>query len=174
MKIQIKGPIPEKAHPNDIGWDLIASEPTIRGDFLELPTYFPNTGKLYSSIQYIEYNTQISVTPPEGYYCVVVPRSSISNKKLILANNFAVIDPEYTGSILLRYKFIYDLSDLIVFPDQGITKIYTRINPESIFQKGDKCAQLILMKYNECSWGRVENLVPTKRGEKGFGSSDTK
>ncbi len=171
MEIQIKGPIPEKAHPNDIGWDLIASEPTIRGDFLELPTYFPNTGKLYSVIQYIQYDTGISVAPPEEYWFSVVPRSSISQKNLVLINSPATIDQEYRGNILLRYKYLPDPADMVVFPDQGITKIYFRINPEKIYKNGEKLAQLILHKNINFKWQQVEVLNATERGTKSFGSS---
>jgi dUTPase len=101
---------------------------------------------------------------------VVVPRSSISNKQLILAN-FPIIDPDYTGQILLRYRFLPNPCDMVVFPDSGITRIYYRMPPEALFQKGEKLAQLILINYNDFQWETVTNLKATKRGSGGFGST---
>ena len=41
---------------------------------------------------YIEYETGVAISVPEGYVGLVYPRSSISKTGMILANNVAVID----------------------------------------------------------------------------------
>ena len=99
---------------------------------------------------YIEYDTGISVQPPEGYYIEAGPRSSCSNYGLILSNSVGIIDPDYRGTIKARFKWI-----------KGTAK----------YEVGDKIIQLILRRKYDFEFEQVDDLDETDRGDKGFGSS---
>ena len=75
--------MPSKAHPTDVGFDL-----TLVAEHKRMP----HGGA-------IMYDTGVRVTPPEGFYVEVVPRSSLSKTGWIMANSVGVIDPTYTGNI---------------------------------------------------------------------------
>ena len=140
MKLKVKkitpdATMPTKAHPTDVGWDLTATSEKVVNE------------KDYG---YIEYGTGLSVTPPLGYYAKIVPRSSISKTGLWLANSIGTIDPDYTGELVVRFKWI-----------PGTKK----------YKKGDRIAQLILEVKVEADLEEVEDLVETERGAGGFGST---
>lgn len=100
---------------------------------------------------YIEYGTGLSMVVPKGYAGLIFPRSSISNKGLILSNSVGVIDPDYRGEVRARFKHI-----------TGTTK----------YEVGDKIAQFILVKNPIVTFKEVDDLDATERGEGGFGSTD--
>ena len=77
-----KSVIPTKAYSNDIGFDI-----TIIDIFKVIS----------ESITIFE--TGIAISPPEGYYVEIVPRSSLSKSGYMLANSIGVIDPSYTGTL---------------------------------------------------------------------------
>lgn len=102
---------------------------------------------------YVEYRTYISLEIPTGYVGLIYPRSSISGTGLILANGVAVIDSDFRGEILLRFKYI----------------------PESkLYLHGDKIAQIVFHKTEQIEFEDVDTLSPTDRGTGGFGSTDNK
>lgn len=86
MKIQISTnkELPVKAHNDDACADLIATSVTFDG-------------------KYVEYGTDIKMLPPEGYFGIIFPRSSISNYDLVMANSSGIID-NYTGEWKIRFK----------------------------------------------------------------------
>jgi deoxycytidine triphosphate deaminase len=53
-------------------------------------------------VRYIE-----QVTPPAGYYALVVPHSSIAKHNVYFTNSVGVIDPTYTGSIKVVLSSTY-------------------------------------------------------------------
>ena len=55
--------------------------------------------------KYIEYGTGVAVAIPEGYVGLLFPRSSVSNKELLLANSVGIIDSNYRGEIKFRFKY---------------------------------------------------------------------
>jgi len=75
---------PTRAHPSDIGLDLVAI-----------------TKHKEVSADIILYDTGISVIPPTGFYVEIVPRSSISKTGWMLANSVGTIDPSYTGNLYI-------------------------------------------------------------------------
>lgn len=80
---------PEKAHPTDAGFDLVAtsvSEDHIRG--------------------IVSYGTGLAVEIPEGYAGLLFPRSSVYKVQLQLANSVGVIDSGYRGEIVFKYRVI--------------------------------------------------------------------
>jgi len=90
VKISDDAVVPSQANNRDVGLDLVA----INKDC-----------ELESGA--ILYGTGLIVTPGDGYYVEIVPRSSIVKTGWILANNIGIIDPDYTGELkiaLIRIK----------------------------------------------------------------------
>lgn len=101
------------------------------------------------------YDTGIQVAAPSGYYVELIPRSSLSKSGYMLANSVGVIDPEYTGTLLVALTRTLPTAPEITFPF--------------------KCVQMVLRKAIRFSFIEVpEEDMPkkTKRGEGGFGSTD--
>lgn len=98
------------------------------------------------------YDTGIAVKPPHGYYVEVMPRSSITKTGYMLTNSIGIIDPGYTGSIKIVLTKIDD-----TMPDLE--------TPFTI-------CQLILRKSYQIIPMKVASLEETKRGDKGFGSTN--
>lgn len=76
--------IPSKAHASDIGYDLVIID--------KIKDLTSNTAL---------YETGIKMIPPPGYYLEIHPRSSISKTGYMLANSTGIIDPGYTGNLLV-------------------------------------------------------------------------
>lgn len=127
----------------DAGWDLVASsDPNI--------IYSDDKNK---NILYIEYDTGVVIQPPNGFYTLVFPRSSISKYELSLANSVGVIDAGYRNSIKLRFRFVGK-----------------RFSKNSlIYKKGDKIGQLIFMPMFAFSAHQTDSLDESERGLAGFG-----
>jgi dUTP pyrophosphatase len=131
--------IPTRAHPTDAGLDLtVLGVIKILDDNVAL------------------FDTGIAVTPPDGYYTEVVLRSSASKLGISLANGTGIIDPAYTGSIMMAIRFHKTVS---LSPN-----IYEPIENTCIGQLLVK--PLILLEVEE-----VEELTTTVRGDGGFGST---
>tara|TARA_B100001093_G_scaffold520215_1_gene613701 strand:- start:6850 stop:7350 length:501 start_codon:yes stop_codon:yes gene_type:complete len=164
MEINIKSDFDSfkrPANPGDAGYDITAySEPQIEGK-----KYKPN---LYSEINYIEYDTGVSLSPTENQiFTLLYPRSSISKYNLSLANGVGVIDSGYINTIKVRFKYYPQPNDLSVIEN----KVYFKININKIYKKGDKIAQLIFTYHVHPQLNRVNELNNTTRGLAGFGST---
>lgn len=93
--------------------------------------------------------TGIAVQIPEGYYGKVEARSGLSFK-LEVETGAGVIDSDYRGQVKVKiYNFgAYHLD----------------------IKKGERIAQLIIMKYaSDLEAEEVDELDDTERGENGFG-----
>jgi len=97
--------------------------------------------------------TGISLRLPNGTYGRIAPRSGLAVKHGITVNA-GVIDQDYTGEIgeILVNLFNYDYH----------------------VQQGERIAQLIPEKVLDTQCQEVTRLEDTKRGTKGFGSTDTR
>jgi dUTP pyrophosphatase len=127
--------IPTRAHPSDIGYDLTA-----------ISMY----KKISDNITL--FDTGIRISPPEGYYVEILPRSSMSKTGYMLANSVGTIDPTYTGTLKIA----------LIKVDKELPEI------ELPFTR----CQLILRKAEYADMVQVESIEETLRGEGGFGSSD--
>lgn len=89
------------------------------------------------------------ITP--GYWFRIEARSGLGFKKGLQPHP-GVIDNPYRGSL-------------------GV-KLYNLSNDTQKIEKGQACAQFIVYKMiqSEVEW--IDEVVPSKRGSKGFGSSD--
>ncbi len=96
--------------------------------------------------------TGIHIQVPEGYEAQVRARSGLALKYGIgLLNGIGTIDSDYVGEIKV------------------ILINHSKENFE--VKNGDRIAQLVIAKYESVSWESVSELVPTQRGDGGFGST---
>lgn len=128
--------MPFKGTEHAAGYDITALEP---------PTYNSESG-------YLEYRTGVSLEIPTGYYGILVPRSSISKYHLIFCNAPAIIDSDYRGELLVRFR-------------KGAEHY------DTIYQQGDKICQLIIRECVPVEFIPVSDLNVTARGEGRFGST---
>ncbi len=135
MKIKVKkldsrAVIPSYAKEGDAGMDVVA----ISKEETE---------------KYIEYGTGLAFEIPEGYVCLVFPRSSLSKKDLILSNHVAVLDSGYRGELKLRFRRV----------------------GEEVYDVGDRIGQIMIVPYPRVEFEAVEKLSETSRKDGGFGST---
>ncbi len=171
--------LPQKAHDSDVGYDLVAAgEPEIVGVYDESGDEYG-----WERIDYIQYKTGVKINPfsyaanivtnpsiKKNIHSLIYPRSSISKYNLVLANSVGVIDPEYTGEILVRFKYVAQPEDLILNKNTG--RIFVDVKTNRIYKKGDKIAQLVPMKQlDDVKFTVVDKIGETKRGAGGFGST---
>lgn len=128
--------VPTKAYPSDIGYDL-------------------TTVSVFKRVSntVILFDTGIRVSPPDGYYLEIIPRSSLSSTGYMLANSVGIIDPSFLGTL-------------------KIALIKVDKEQEDIKLPFTKC-QLVLRKAEYAEMVQVYNkFEETARGDGGFGSSD--
>jgi dUTP pyrophosphatase len=99
---------------------------------------------------YLEYDTGIIYEIPEGYIGLLLPRSSITNKNMVLKNSIGLIDSGYRGSI--KFRFI-------------------QVGGVNIYDIGDKVGQILILPYPQIELEEVEELSDSERNIGGFGSS---
>ena len=98
-------------------------------------------------------STGVAIAIPEGFAGFVQPRSGLALKHGITClNTPGLIDSGYRG----------ELKVLLINTD-----------PNETFEvkKGERIAQLVIQKVEECNFQEVEELRDSERGETGFGSS---
>lgn len=138
MKLKLKkskeATVPFKGSLGAAGYDMVAISVKKKGWLF--PTITVNTG--------------VHLEIPNGYVGLIFPRSSVTKKKLLLGNSIGVIDPDYTGPIIFKFRGL------------PFSKKY---------KVGDRIGQLIVIKKNTLEFEEVEELDKTARGDKGFGST---
>ena len=129
--------LPRRAHDSDAGFDLMA---------MAVETLRPGV---------FAFDTGISLAISPGYYCEVVPRSSIIKTDFVMANSIGVIDPDYRGRIRVVLRWL----------GQG--------NGEEQAQAlvGARLAQLLVRRREPCTLLAVDSLDDTTRSHGGFGST---
>jgi dUTP pyrophosphatase len=180
MKIYVKKvdgvSLPQKGTEVAAGYDIVAtSEPKIVGE----PSVLPMT---YKRIDYIEYETNLFIAPSAfTFHTLIHPRSSVSKYNLVLANSIGLIDNDYRGMVICRFKYQWQPEDFVMeFAKGNFTDEYARptgvmsgkVNMEKIYKKGDKIAQLVVEQTVGVEWELVDDLAQTQRGAGGFGSTD--
>lgn len=167
-KLNVEAQKPLQAKTGDAAYDLVAIE----------------DGKIVIDdngfIQYIEYHTGIAIQPPIGYHTIIEARSSVSKKDLILANGIGLIDNEYRGEIIFRFKIlpkvVYVEKDEFVNATDSLMSydLAVPLSEMQFYKKGDKVGQIKIEKTIEMDFVEVEELSETDRGTGGFGSTDKK
>ena len=97
------------------------------------------------------YGTGIAIEIPHSYVGLLFPRSSVSKTNLRLTNAVGVIDSGYRGEIILK------------FDRKGFT--------DTLYNVGDRIGQLMILPLPSIHFFEVDDLSPTARDSKGFGSS---
>ena len=125
-------------------------------------------------------HTGLHVALPEGYEMQIRPRSNLTKTKLIIANTPGTVDSDYRGEILV----IFECIDCCLSEQIHLMQYYKNyINAGKTnelylpYGIGDRCAQLLIRRYEEIAWHEVENLEDlgeTKRGDGGHGSTGNK
>lgn len=135
MKIKLFKPdikVPKKAHLPDVGLDIF------------MPEQF--------SIAPLETKTLglgLGVAIPEGFAGIIVPRSSIADKGLVIQTS--IIDPDYTGEIHL---------------------IITNCSNQTMrIDKDQRVCSLVMMSVLNPYIEIVDELQSTTRGTAGLGST---
>lgn len=166
--------LPRQATEKSSGFDIIAAtDPMVEGTYHE--------DKLaYSNVVYIQYKTNLKMAIRSdatdkysviNYDVLAFPRSSVSKYNLILANSIGLIDQDYRGEVMLRFKYIWQPEDLSIIDG----KIYGNINYDKIYKKGNPIAQLKITQCENVEFMLVDEFNDiTNRGEGGFGHSDEK
>ena len=135
MNIKIKklngdAKVPHYANNGDAGMDIYAVSKEEKAKF-------------------IEYGTGLSFELPEDHMMLIFPRSSLSNKDLILANHVGILDSGYRGELKLRFKKVGD----------------------DVYDIGDKIGQIVVVPFPKVEFDEVDELSDTARGDGGFGST---
>lgn len=172
--------MPQYSHDGDAGLDLCATEDV---------TLMPQEWKMVGS--------GVSMAIPKGFAGLVVPRSGMGCKGLVLKNTLGIIDAPYRGEIkvpLLNnnpthvwvrdYEISDEMSDVMrnMMGDLANTMIkelserppYLKPNNEGTItvHKGDRVAQLLIVPVAMATLLQVDSLDETSRGEGGFGSTN--
>lgn len=100
-------------------------------------------------------DTGVAVEIPRGWFGLVVPRSSLGKRHLMIANTAGVIDSDYRGTIKMN---LYNYG----------SEMQTLENFERL------CQLVVLPHYSTHNFEIVDELEETIRGEGGFGSSGSK
>jgi len=168
--------LPKKGTDRATGFDVVVtSDPEIVGEQYDNGTY--------KRIDYIQYKTNLKLAVQKervfsnfgytdlDYDILAFPRSSVSKYNLVLANCIGLIDADYRGEVLIRFKYIWQPEDYRIRTDNLMEGI---VNSNKLYNKGDKICQLKVTKVEDVEFVLVNALDSTDRGEGGFGSTDVK
>lgn len=139
-KLSDKAVMPVRAHKDDAGVDLTATAIT---------TEINEVGQLI-----LVYHTDLAVEIPEGYVGFLMSRSGIFKKSLAQTNCVGVIDSNYRGELIVKFRSTTD-----VVP--------------SVYKERERFAQLVIVPYLQYDVEEAEELSDTERGTDGLGSTGT-
>lgn len=100
----------------------------------------------------VTYGLGFATQIAEGWRGVIVPRSNISKYPWVLANSVGIVDSDYRGEWMVKFK---STSGSLTPP----------------YRVGDRVAQVYFEKNVEVAFAEVDDLEQTGRGEGGFGST---
>ena len=179
MKIYVKkvegATLPERGSELAAGYDIVAtSDPKIVGQkYTPVGMESSEQGNLWNSVDYIEYETNLFIAPSAvTFHTLIHPRSSVSKYNLVLANSIGLVDNDYRGMVICRFKYIWQPEDWGVWVSESTRTFISKLNYNKIYKKGDKIAQLVAEPTVQIEWELVDDLNQTQRGEGGFGSTD--
>lgn len=152
QKLHQDAVLPARAKEGDAGYDLVAID-----------------NGTVSDDGYIQYRTGLAIEPSEGFHTQIWPRSSISKYDLVLANSIGLVDNGYRGELLVRFK---PVDHFYHNKETGQVFAHRPIPPDiKTYKKGDKIAQLVIIRTEEGKFWEVQELADSSRGTGGFGSS---
>ena len=103
-------------------------------------------------ITMLKYSLGFALEVPEGYCVKIIPRSSVVNTSLRLANNIGLIDSDYRGEISAVFDIIKDSN-------------------QEPYELDDRICQLLIEKVEDVQLIEAQELSDTDRGSGGYGST---
>lgn len=155
MKVKIKklhkdAVIPKYAKQGDAGLDLTA------------------VSKEYDEYGNTVYGVGLAFEIPDGYFGLLVPRSSNAKTDLRLTNSSGILDSQYRGEVMFKYR-----NDNYSKMDGGMQAHLAMgdINFVNEYEVGDRVGQLIILPYPQIEFQEVDDLGETERGEGSYAST---
>lgn len=96
----------------------------------------------------------------DGYKILIMPRSSFTHKGWVLQNSPGVVDSDYRGEWMCKFEAI---------PDGYSPEIKGLLYPVFPYKVGDRVVQASIEVSIHMKFREVQELIPTERGEGGFG-----
>lgn len=131
-------PLPKYQTKGSVGFDLYAKETV---------TIKPK------EIVYIPLN--VAIKPPEGYWILMAPRSSVHKKGIMMLNSVGIFDEDFCGN-----------------GDEYHFAAYNYTDKEVTIKKGERIAQTMVIETTKPGIEQVERMSSETRG--GFGSTGHK
>ncbi|MBR2022194.1 MAG: hypothetical protein IJ997_00735 [Mycoplasmataceae bacterium] len=147
-KLNPNATIPTRAKEGDAGYDMTAIDIEIKNNILTV-------------------HTGIALEIPIGYAGFLFPRSSICKTDLSLTNSVGVIDSNYRGEVMCKFR-IHD--NVFEQNNNNLYSVNSR-NVNNIYKIGDRCCQLIILPVPDISFVEQSELTSSDRGSGGFGST---
>ena len=130
--------MPTRSNPGDAGLDLRSAQAAVV------------SARSRSTI-----NTGVSIAMPDGYVCLVHPRSGLAAKHgITILNAPGTVDAGYRGEVIVT---------LVNHSDEDFH-----------IEKGDRIAQMVFQKFETPTLVPVSELPNSLRGTAGFGSTGVK
>lgn len=169
MKIKIKKLTPNAVIPSysldgDAAQDLTATS-----------RYFDEFGN-------VVFGTGLAFEIPDGYVGLLFARSSNAKKDLILANSVGILDSNFRGEVLFKFKpsvvFFDDVQSesgkigkqTLVFDDIVVPTIANAISLEN-YRIGERIGQILVIPIPKIEFEEVKELTKTNRKGGSFGST---
>ena len=133
---------------------------------------FARTSKYNKEKGFLEVMLGFKLAIPEGYVAKLFPRSSVTERGMMLGNSVGILDSDFRGEA--RARFYPNASSMMAInrPNTTLSDIIRYC--ENVFRNGEACAQLRIEQNVDVEWEKVEVLSSTERGEGAFGSTDKK
>jgi dUTP pyrophosphatase len=153
MKVNFKklnplASIPSRSKEGDAGYDMTAVDVELNNNILTV-------------------HTGIAIEIPRGYAGFLFPRSSICKTDLSLTNSVGVIDSNYRGEIMCKFR----INDNVFEQNNDNLYIINSRNKPRLYSVGDRCCQLIILPVPDITFEEQSELSSSERGAGGFGST---
>lgn len=149
--------------------------------------YDLSAASIIETDNYIEYGTGLAFEIPIGMVGLIFPRSSVTEKELMLKNCVGVIDSEFRGEVSCRFAKIIHRAfvdgehverKIPIFGKEKITKKSNIIDimillpgPIKIYKIGDRVCQIIFLTLPQIKLMEAQELSESNRGSQGYGST---
>lgn len=114
------------------------------------------------------YHTGLAVEMPSNCVGLLFPKSSVYKKTMSLANCVGVIDADYRGEIMLRFKKDSEHYEIEKCNKRIFPFLFGHLKTRE-YEVGEKIAQLVIVRIPKTYILESKELSKTDRGENGFG-----
>lgn len=157
---------PSYATPGSAGMDLVCTEDI---------TIYPGEVKAIHTglaIWLGSYNKNAQYLHNQHMAALILPKSGLGTKGLILANTVGLIDEDYQGELIVQAWNRLDMNQYKQIGSDGSCVVRANFDNEIKLKAGDKFAQLMFVPVIKAQWDVVEEFSSeTERGQGGFGST---